>query len=190
MSLKVVVGGHPNSGTSFLCNLVSEIGYSAGTNLKGADSHNRYGYWEHLGMRELIWHSMCGPAILKTFPYDSMDPPHGICERIVSLSDRDNIEVYKEVVLPFVYRAFPEDCKFIIITRDWRIIRDKYYEDVDALMFLDRYTRYHRLAQDMTQSRDVMFVRYEHFARGEGYREICRFLGKPYDPSVRKVYRP
>ena len=54
---EVLVGGFPNSGTSFLCHLVVQLGKSAGSpeNLKGPDSHNRWGYFEHLPIRELVW---------------------------------------------------------------------------------------------------------------------------------------
>lgn len=54
---EILIGGFPNSGTSFLCHLVVQLGKSPGSseNLKGADSHNRWGYFEHLPIRELVW---------------------------------------------------------------------------------------------------------------------------------------
>ena len=54
---EILIAGFPNSGTSFLCNLIVVLGKSPGSwrNLKGADWHNRWGYFEHLKMREIVW---------------------------------------------------------------------------------------------------------------------------------------
>ena len=57
MNPKVLIGGFPRSGTSFLCNLIVEMGFSPGKmeNLKPADKDNPNGYWEYLPIRNLTW---------------------------------------------------------------------------------------------------------------------------------------
>ena len=59
-SEEILITGFPNSGTSFLCNLIVALGKSAGSsqNLKKGDKHNRWGYFEHSKLGEVRWRAM------------------------------------------------------------------------------------------------------------------------------------
>jgi len=126
MSLpKVIVGGFPNSGTSFLCHLIHEMGLSAGPPefLKRADEHNRWGYWECLPLRLLVWGQLPAgfrveyPENVPLFPLRGIS---AVRELVFGFAETHGIEVYKDNMLPIVYRLFPAGAKYVLITRPAR----------------------------------------------------------------------
>jgi len=194
--MKVLVGGFPNSGTSFLCNLVAEMGYSPGSekNLKGADEHNRFGYWEHLPLRDLVWGTAGFNANqhaghLPRKPLELRGHPNRL--KIEHLAREDGVEVYKDVILPLIYTLFPSDAKYITITRDPEAIyRSGHYKVGKAAVFkgiCQHYELTHQMAANVTH----LYVCYDD-VREDPHKQITRiaqFLGQP-TVGLERVWRP
>jgi len=189
--LKVLVGGYPNSGTSFLCNLISEIGLNTGfkKDLKQADSHNRYGYFENIKIRNETWKILeekrftpWADDFLSKNPLKiEKNQVSEIMTNIDNIIQKDNVQLYKDNAVPLIYKLFKTNVRIIIIERFPRNIydsprkakRDKMPVPYDK--FLESYERYKILAQKMSEEREVLFVQYEAFAHNFD-REVIRML--------------
>ena len=198
---KVLIAGFPNSGTSFLCNLVSELGFSAGPahELKQADDHNRWGYWEHRPIYRFIRSVLDGPTrfTAEDIPDETYSFPMEPNTKIALLATRDSVMVYKDCGIPLFYRLFSPDAKIIVIGRN----------EVDLLassglshLGYDFTRRTLQSAQDkyihlvsmMSDERDVIGVNYDAF-RDDFYEEaqrVCDFLDVPTKDDLHKIFRP
>ena len=99
-TLRILVTGFPNSGTSFLCNLFVAMGFHPGSeeNLKPADDHNRYGYWEHLPIRKELWPELGNIPSLH-IPHEPVDPRRKVVLEIERLVEEDHVGVDHEELL-------------------------------------------------------------------------------------------
>ena len=198
--LEVLVTGFPNCGTSFLCELVAAMGFDPGSKhwLKGADDHNRYGYWEHLQMRRWSWEAAGGKdAVMATLAGAMPEDPLPYHERAAIAIERwagyDRVEVYKDAILPLVYHSFPAHPCIVTIGRNLKTVYGGYFADaMGADAFVTMWARYWSLVQDMAARRDVLQVRYEDFADDteEAIRRVCRFVGRDYSDELRMIWRP
>jgi len=198
---KVLIGGHPNSGTSFLCNLVAEMGFSPGSpaNLKGADDHNRWGYWEHEPLKEIVraaagvdrgtfwWiDELAGKVVLER--------GHPATERVRKIAEGDNVEIFKEGYLPLVYRLFPETCKAVVTRRGGRALYERRGAKRRGLSMMDfgrALRHYYYLVERMEIP--VLAVRYEDFYSyfDEEVGRIAAFLDVDVDcEKLRGLFRP
>lgn len=197
----IIVTGFSNSGTSFLCNLIHEMGFSVGDkkNLKGADSHNRWGYWEHLHFRTLV-RSLAGSLKVISVNLESLPMDESIARKIALLALYENIEVVKVIFAPMVYRSLPHGAKYVAIKRNpidvykspKRAGFGGYSESYDE--FLKGYNRYHVLLDEMCKGVDSITTRYELFKadREKETDRIANFLGVTLDEPERvySVFRP
>ncbi len=198
---KILITGFPDSGTSFLCNLVSELGFSAGPTheLKRADDHNRWGYWEYRPIYRFIRSILDGPTrfTAEDIPDETGSFPMEPDPAIAVVAIRDSVMVYKDCGIPLFYRLFSPDAKIVVIGRNevdllasaglsylgydftWRALQlaqDKYYD----------------LVSMMSDERDVIGVNYDAF-RDDFYKEaqrVCDFLDVPMKNDLHKIFRP
>jgi hypothetical protein len=126
--VKVIITGLPRSGTSFLTNMVSSMGFYLGPEewLKPADQYNRYGYFEN---RHLLYTTN---KILNKLEIDYHNnipiiQPNWIKEieserkAILQIVNKGNIEIIKENKLCLLANLYDElfpDAKWIFIQRD------------------------------------------------------------------------
>lgn len=192
--LKVLVTGFPNSGTSFLMELCTRAtNLNPGSNLKGPDNHNPYGYWEHLPIRNTAWSIFGGGFRVRAIPHEPYQRDEGVASDILTAARQDNVEIYKDPTLPLIYRSFPGDMKIAVIHRSLRRVYERYYSDRMSLScFSEYHYRYTMLARGMKNDHDVAFVRYESFGSSFDAQasELCDFLGVPYREELREVWRP
>jgi len=194
--LDVLVTGFPNSGTSFMLEFVKEAtGLSPGSecNLKGADSHNRYGYWEHLPIRNVSWSLIGGGLNVRNLPEEPLPRSEQVAKDILYLAERDNVQVYKDNALPIVYRSFPEGAKVVWIARHSPTIWERYYQDMMSWrVFDDIYMRWIYLGETMLKDMDMQTFNYDNFADEFKYQatRVCEFLGVPYREELREIWRP
>lgn len=176
---EVLVGGFPNSGTSFLCNLIVTLGKSPGNekSLKDSDSHNRWGYYEHMPIREIVW-TAAGfnkfqpdqPDFLPSAPIPLNQVAGQHIEKIQKIASEEQVEVYKDNALPLVYNFFSPDSKYIITERDIRAIYQSPIKagkpgyDCSVEELEKRYQAYMQLVKAyMYKEVDCMIVQYEDF---------------------------
>ncbi|MHA2232083.1 MAG: hypothetical protein ACXAB4_06310 [Candidatus Hodarchaeales archaeon] len=203
----VVIGGSPNSGTSFLCHLIHGMGLSVGNekNLKPADMHNRWGYWEHLPLREecrKIIPLDYRAHLAHTIPEEPLPRTDFVADQVASIADMDNIQVYKDNTLPLIYRLFSEDTKFIVLER---MPEDCYKSPIRArgqpyqipfLQFMVAYSYYFNLEVKLSAERDVLRLNYLYFQYffDRCVETIAEFIdvelqGEDYD-RLKKLWRP
>ncbi len=198
MSLpKILVTGFANSGTSFMCELVVAMGFSAGSpcNLKGADGHNRYGYWEHMPLRNAVWGRAGNfdPARIPKQPVNAGRWP-GAQSIILDIADQDKVEVYKDCTGPWTYPLLLGVEKVVLMRRDARTLYERYYSDRwEWPEFNAAHTAYYDLAAKfMDGVLPVLVAPYEAYEHGPKMAlfTLCEFLERPYDTSLLSVYRP
>jgi hypothetical protein len=176
---EIIIGGYPNSGTSFLCNLVVQLGKSPGSphNLKGADAHNRWGYFEHLPIRKLVWEAGGWRQFVPERQGFLPDEPlvfdnsahSGYPYRIRMLAQQDGVQVYKDNSLALVFRLFPRTSKYIAISRKVEAIYespkksggDGYQCSLEELYASHR--KYYQLVNMMAKEVDCLTIQYESF---------------------------
>lgn len=208
MTLKVLVTGYPNSGTSFLCNLVVELGFSPGKieNLKPADSHNRYGYFENLKLRKFVWNYFDlgsfqpwnSENITKLIPDINEENKNEFHQNISDIIANEEMEVYKDNALPLYFQYFPEDAKYIVIERSPESIYESPKKGGHAPMpvsydkFLDSYNQYQELCDYMKTHRNVLTIKYEDFNSNfaEQLNRISGFLKVPAKPGMEEIFKP
>jgi len=199
---KVLITGFPDSGTSFLCNLVADLGFSPGSvyELKQADSHNPWGYWEYRPIYRYIRSVLDGPTrmIAEDIPETTMRFPKEPDLLLFSLAMSHRVEVYKDPGLPLFYHLFDPEAKIIVIHRDL----DEMFEsnglkhlgyDFTKNSLLEATDKYLDLVLEMRKERDVCEIWYHDF-RGNGFDIatgiICEFLDVPYKEGLNHLFRP
>jgi hypothetical protein len=186
---EVLIGGFPNSGTSFLCSVIVQLGKSPGSehNLKAGDAHNRWGYYEHLPIRDAAWRAAgferFEPQLPGFLPLEPLAFGAGgqsnPCEAIQRLAMEDRVQVYKDNALPLLFRLFPEDGKYIVIERDVAaVFRSPLKAGLPgytcSVSELAQYqAHYHQLVHRMCGEVDCLSVKYEEF-----HRDFPGVLGK------------
>ncbi len=209
MKLKVLVTGYPNSGTSFLCNLVVELGLSPGKNesLKSADAHNRYGYYENLVLRNFLWEffkakklKMWDQATVakKRTEVKELRLEKAPFPALAKIIDDELIEVYKDNKLPLYFEAFDPAIKIIVIERNandvFRSPQKSGFSpmEVSYEKFFQAYEYYRHLCLKMSVARSVLFLNYEDFFSDfDGQVEkIKNFLNLSSNQNLKKIFKP
>lgn len=179
MKPEVIVSGFPNTGTSFLCNLIVALGKSPGksVDLKDADKHNRYGYFENLKLRAITYEALgrdyfmpWEKGYLPDKPYIfELNKLEKYSSIIRDIAENDNVEVYKDNTTPLIFRIFPKEAKYINIRRN----PEKIYESpqkgghskiaCNYSEFKEYYNKYQGLVKQMSKEVDCIDVNYEDF---------------------------
>jgi len=188
---KVVVGGYPRSGTSFLCRLVVEMGFWPGSyyNLKMPNNNNKFGYWEHLPLRKVVWENCgfkdkiiyCKPRTIPHVPVE-FEEYEEVVNTLRTIASDDRVEVYKDNALPLIYKVFPDTHKFIVIERNWEEVHASVLKmERTNLRFLDKSRDgcfwgiphanietavgiYYELTRRMAKCVSCLILRYEDFS--------------------------
>lgn len=117
-NLKIIVVGLPRSGTSFLTNFISLMGFSLGNKdwLKKPDQYNLDGYFECLPLNSITNRLLCEMGcdfhhnLPSTIKLDAVDINKYSTE-IYDLINSGNIEIYKDnklTIMPDIYdKLFP-----------------------------------------------------------------------------------
>lgn len=209
---EILITGFPNSGTSFLCNLLVALGKSPGDpkNLKKGDKHNRWGYFEHLGMRE-ISHRVLPQGYFRPWEQGILpQKPHSFSpeklkeysQKISEIAQRDNVQVYKDNALPLVFRIFPREARYIVIKRDpkkcYQSPQKGGHSKISCSFeeFLGYYQKYYDLVRQMSQELDCLEINYEDFYESfnETLSKIAQFIKVKVDDkklrACKKIFRP
>ncbi len=206
---EILVTGFPNSGTSFLCNLVVALGKSPGKkrDLKKGDSHNRWGYYENMALRRITAQLM---SFNKFYPFDkktyqnfhlNLKTVNKYKNKIRELAQKDKIEVYKDNSIPLIYKVFDRHAKFICIRRspfDSYISPKKAGNPltIDFDNFCICYDEYHKFVKRMASDRQCLIVNYEDFfsSLDDMILKISQYIGVNLDEDeikkYRKIFRP
>ncbi len=202
----VLIGGFSHTGTSLVCNLVYEMGFSPGLpkKMRGyGETDCEYGHWEHNVMREFTRKFLNEAHGLPRFGAVNKDPgylsvPAGLSagggwrEKGRKIAKDHAIEVYKDLSLPYIWKLFPRGSRYIIITRNiktlwqhWTPYLDRYEQLVAG------FTQYTKLAEQMGTKRPCLYIQYEDFARDFGAvtLKIAKHVGADFDSSAMKRLR-
>jgi hypothetical protein len=212
MKPEVLITGFPNSGTSFLCNLIVALGKNPGNynDLKTADKHNRFGYFENLKIREITyralgkkhfkpWEKGCLPDSPIEFSPSDLDSYR---KQISLIAEQDNVEAYKDNSIPLIYLIFPIDLKYINIRRD----PDKAYKspqkgghlptDCTFNEFKIYYQKYQYLVEQMSKEVNCIEIEYESFFNDfeRSVAKIAQHIGIHVNERImaecKKIFRP
>jgi hypothetical protein len=155
------------------------LGKSPGSskNLKAADPHNRWGYFEHLPIRKLVWEAggwkQYAPERDGFLPDEPLTfeerAPGSYRDRIRALAHQDFVQVYKDNALPLIFRLFPTESRYVIITRDVEEIYEsprksggtRYQCSLEELRA--SHDKYQKLVKVMAREVDSLVVEYESF---------------------------
>lgn len=209
---EILITGFPNSGTSFLCNLIIALGKFPGDprNLKKGDKHNRWGYFEHLGIRE-ISHQALPQGYFRPYEQEFLPPrPNSFpseklkeySQKITEIAKRENIQVYKDNALPLVFRIFPREAKYIVIKRDpkecFQSPQKGGHSKISCSFeeFLGCYQKYYDLVTQMAKEVACLEVCYEDFFDNfdAAAYKIAQFIKVKVDDKklrdCKKIFRP
>jgi hypothetical protein len=188
---EILIGGAPNSGTSFLCYLVSLLGFSPGPEegLKKADSHCRWGYYEYLPIRRLAWSLLENDKFAIFTPDKPYPRDEELAQQIAAVAERDQVEVFKDNALPLTYKQYSPGAKYIVIDRDpvscYRspLKAGKPGYNVSYETFFAGWEQYQWLSAMMGCHVNVLYVRYEYFydSLEAMTLTICNHLGVNFD---------
>jgi len=179
--LKVIVTGFVGSGTSFTCQLASAMGFCPGIekNLRTGDAvKHPTGFWEYSPLAEI------SAAILKP-KFENFKQGKVLLEsdwrvryakeleQIRQIVEQDNVEIYKDVALIFLYEMYEylfPDAKWIFTTRDARTL--------DASR-VERQRRQFELWNISAVSKKCLYVDYSEYQKDfvAVVRRISAYLG-------------
>jgi len=192
------------------------------SHLKPADKGNPLGYWEFLPIRKLLWEHVSfggnGGIIYtkpKTFPVRPFEAEDLPIDKIAEVAEQWGVEVYKDNSIPFIFRAFHPDTKFIYIKRNWRDVyrsitkfeRHSLYVShcgafdaftgVPALPVCRAIRAYHCLVDNyLVHERQCLVIEFEDFRRNfdttiwEIANHLCISEADLRWDRLRKLYRP
>jgi len=201
---EVLVGGFARSGTSAVTMLITMMGIPAGKHLKPGEASNPRGYWECMPIRKAAWEAAGVhhpywqhiPDTMPPAPLALRGSPKRAC--IAHLAHRYNAHVYKDSYLPLLYQLFPANAKYVVVRRGWRAVYDSAMatkaRDIPPLQYRQAVAHYERLAKQMAQDVETLFVDYETF-NADFDAEVGRlaaFLDKPLDrlEEMRREWYP
>lgn len=191
----VLIGGFSHSGTSVVTHLAYELGFSPGhpRHMKGHGRvANPYGYWENLKVKAVTY-DFIESAGLPGFKYHCKRVEHewglksglkatkGWKKKIREVAGANEVEVYKGLELPIVWRIFPEESKYIMISRDsdvlWQHWKDTLPTKKDMMACWEHYQK---LARQIGEEVSCLYIRYEDFRndlRGT-VRRVAEHVGR------------
>jgi len=202
----VLIGGFSHTGTSLVCNLVYEMGFSPGKpeKMRGhGETDGPYGHWEHNVLREFTRKFLNEGHGLPRFGAVNKDPGYLSVEKGLSaaggwrekgrkIAKGNGIEVYKDLSLPYIWRLFPRDSKYIIISRNIKTLWQHwtpYLDNYDQLVA--GFTQYTRLAAQLGEKRSCLYIQYEDFARDftSVVLKIAKHVGVELDETEMKRFQ-
>jgi len=195
---EILVAGMPNSGTSFMTELVAKAtGLSPGParGLKGADGHNPHGYWEYLPLRNYIWQHTGGTFNERKVPSLPLPYKEAQAKWIASIAKAANVQVFKCFKLPWIYSWFGEPRKVVMISRRIYTLYERYYKPagLEPNEYRAAHTQYYDLAaRHLDEQWDMLWITYEEFCihQREAMAKVCDFLGRPFKPELLEIWRP
>lgn len=196
----VLIGGFSHSGTSIATHLVYELGFSPGHpwHMKGHGKvANLYGYWENSEMKAVTY-DFIESAGLPGFKYfckrvkrewglkaglKASEEWKGKVSKVAKLN---NVEVYKGLELPIVWRIFPRESKYIMISRNpdvlWQHWKDTLPSKKDMMACLNRYQT---LARQIGKEVSCLYIQYEDFSND--LRGVVRRVAEHVGRDVNKL---
>lgn len=202
--MKVIVTGNARSGTSFLTNLVHKMtNYKCGDNIKGKDSNNKWGYWEHIGLNKITTQCLrsVGISYVTKKPVKKIDfssPKFdSFRKKINTITNNQKIELYKDnklILAPELYTKLYPEAKWIYIQRN---LKDSFKSKFGEKMTFEEYSNMVKNRLDCWESKEkpknCLVVNYEDFDNNiEGtIKKIINYLDViDYDiEKLKKVYR-
>ena len=187
--LKVLITGSPRSGTSFLANLVAEMGFSCGPAewLKQPDEHNPRGYFECNPLRKLTsdiltklggnFHDL--PAFDDNWTDDLDDEK----KKILDIVNQGKIELYKENKLLVLSKLFDEifpDAKWIFIERSVEdTFRSRWGSDLSIEEWKEIVANRRDIWNKSKPSQKALYVDYKDFKTDlqNTLKKIANYLG-------------
>ena len=171
--LKVIVVGHPRSGTSFVTGLVHRMGYSLGPDiwLLGADKYNRFGYFEARPLMEINMRIMQGlgnisPGLVDRSP-DWFQQFKQEQINILQIVEMGGIELYKGnrlMILADLYDDLFPNVKWIFVNRNIdETYRSRFIEQISLDEWKKQAKIRNLLWQQSRPASRAMQVRYEDF---------------------------
>jgi len=212
--LKVLVTGFPYSGTSFICHLISKMGFSPGPSeeLSRASNQGDWDRWENKRMKRCL-RRISSLGFGKAWHIDElvrirMPKQEDQWGRTLRRYAKENgVEVFKDNYIPLVYRVFlPCNAKCVVTRRDpehlYRVrgrFRDRLQEanlKISWEDFMRAYNYYYELVGHMAKEIPTLIVGYDDFKQDfdSELSRITRFLGiglgKLDKNNLRAVFRP
>jgi hypothetical protein len=198
----ILVTGFPNSGTSFLTNLIVEMGFNPGTRLKGPDNHNRWGYYENLDIRDLTWGAIGGKfdPFLHHTPFDGWgNTKVDLAKKIVEIVKDQGVEIYKDCAAPYLWEVLLDTTHIVVIRRcerdlwkhysekdpkDWAYALHRHWELEEKMLTISGYSGYKTRMVWYESFKDVCVVEsLYHWLKGEWPDEETL-------SRLQKVYKP
>jgi len=174
----ILIGGFSHSGTSIVTHLAYELGFSPGhpKHMKGHGRvANPYGYWENLEMKGVTY-DFIASAVPLHFKYfckrvkrewglkTGLKASEGWKRRVCKIAELNDVEVYKGLELPIVWRIFPEESKYIIISRNRDVLWQHWKDTLPTKKdMLDCLNHYQKLARQIGKERSCLYIQYEDF---------------------------
>ena len=200
MHPEVLVAGMPNSGTSFMTELVvkaTSLSPGPAEGLKKGDKHNRHGYWEYLPLRNYIWqHTTDGTFSEREIPSSPLPYREAEAKWIASIAEAANVQVFKCFKLPWMYSWFGGPRKAVLIMRNPLTLYNRYYKAAgwELNEYRATHARYYDLAAKHLEAEwNVKWVDYEAFSRDleAAILDVCIFLNcSPLPQVLREIWRP
>jgi len=196
----ILIGGFSHSGTSIVTHLAYELGFSPGhpKHMKGHGRiANPYGYWENLRVKAVTY-DFIESTKLPGFKYFCKRVRHewglktGLKasgkwqSRVREVAEENNVEVYKGLELPIVWRMFPEKSKYIIISRNRDVLWQHWKDTLPTKRdMLDCLNHYQKLARQIGKERSCLYIQYEDFRND--LRGIVTRVAKHVGRDVEKL---
>uniref|UniRef100_A0A6M3KE03 Putative sulfotransferase domain contining protein n=1 Tax=viral metagenome TaxID=1070528 RepID=A0A6M3KE03_9ZZZZ len=205
----VVVTGMPDSGTSFLSVLVNNLGLSLGDpdRIKGKSEYHPWGCGENLDMLFTTWRLLdkknrgfphvryLAPDTLPEMPLGE-EECRAAKEEMEGIIAEQGIELAKDASAPWTYKAFPDDAKYIVISRNWRMMHRDFlgflgYTEGEIGSLQSAWVKWHRVCLGGIKSeREWLQLEYEEFQSAFSFQvvKICNFLRIGGPKSMDELY--
>lgn len=204
--MKVIITGNPRSGTSFVCQLVSQMGFNPGSpkNIKPADQYNPGGYWEHIplaSITDLIFQKLNLNFFSQIQSLSSNWQKSLTAERdmIVQTVRSDKVEVYKDnklMVIADLYSDLFPRAKWLFVSRDFEeCYRSRWGEPISLENYIEICAARLVIWRQTRASRACLTIDYNDFktSTSNTITKIVNYLGVDIAnrlPILEKLYKP
>jgi len=211
----------PDSGTSFLSVLVHNLGLSLGDpgRIKWKSDYHPWGRGENLDMLYATWvlldprckdedvnaweaGRIAFPQVwfLRTDQLPDEPLSYEQCAwsrgRISDIVKGQGVELTKDASAPWTYKCFPDDTKFIVISRNWRNMHHDFlsflgYTEENISNLQAAWVKWHRVClHGIKSERKWLQLEYEDFRSAFNFQvaRICGFLGIENPKSMDELY--
>lgn len=194
----VVVTGFPHSGTSYMANLVAEMGFNPGPkdHLKGANRMNRKGHWENLKIRNPIWREVFKREPNPFDPNFYHQQPKPIQTKLVQETERyigeHRIQMYKDTFYPMLHHYLPAPDLVLVVRRDPHdIFESPFRYGMEHARSWPEFQHCHALwwerlyqVRESGQWLDGLIINYEGFPSDETIVEVAEVLHVDPTPEL------